>query len=113
MIDDFSISGINGTASSHNKVDFHMVDTFAAGIREFVKRCNDEAKASALVAKTYDPKSAYRQAPIREDHLCFSFFCIYNCELGKAEVYQLKTLPLGATHSAYSFLRLARMLYTI
>jgi hypothetical protein len=28
-------------------------------------------------------------------------------------VYQLLTLPFGATHSVYSFLRLARLLYTI
>ena len=113
MIDDFSVSGINDTASSHNKVDLHMVDTFAAVIREFFKRCAAEDKASSLVAKTYDLKSAYRQVPIRQDHLCFSYFCIYNVESDKAEVYQLLTLPFGATHSVYSFLRLARMLYTI
>ena len=41
------------------------------------------------------------------------FFCIYNCETGGPEVYQLLTLPFGATHSVYSFLRLARLLYTI
>lgn len=35
MIDDFTISGINDTATSHNKIDLHMVDTFAAVIREF------------------------------------------------------------------------------
>jgi hypothetical protein len=29
-IDDFSISDINATASSHNKVDLHMVDIFPA-----------------------------------------------------------------------------------
>ena len=113
MIDDFSVSGINDTACSHNKVDLHMVDTFAAVIREFFRRCSAEDKASSLVAKTYDLKSAYRQVPIRQDHLCFSYFCIYNCESGKAEIYQLLTLPFGATHSVYSFLRLARMLYTI
>ena len=113
MIDDFSISGINDTASTHNKVDLHMVDTFAAVVREFFRRCTDESKANALVAKTYDLKSAYRQVPIREDHLRFSYFCIYNCETGQAETYQLVTLPFGATHSVYSFLRLARMLYTV
>jgi hypothetical protein len=35
MTSDYSISGINDTASSQNKVDLHMVDTFAAVIREF------------------------------------------------------------------------------
>ena len=89
-----------------------MVDTFAAVIRGFVKRCAKGSQASALVAKTYDLKSAYRQIPIREDHLRFSFFSICN-ELGKAEVYQVSMLPFDATHSVYSFFRLARMLYTI
>ena len=113
MIDDYSISGINDTAASHNKVDLHMVDTFAAVVRAFFQRCGAEGRASDLVAKTYDLKSAYRQVPIAEEHLRFSFFCIFNCETGKPEIYQLLTLPFGATHSVYSFLRLARMLYTI
>ena len=30
MIDCCSVSGVNDTAASHNKVDLHMVDTFAA-----------------------------------------------------------------------------------
>ena len=41
MIDDFSISGINDTASSQNKVDLHMVDTFAAVVRELRLRRAD------------------------------------------------------------------------
>ena len=99
MIDDYSISGVNDTAASHNKVDLHMVDTFAAVLREFFKQCGEHSKASEIWAKTYDLKSAYRQVPIKEEHLQFSYFCIYNCELGAPEVYQLLTLPFGATHS--------------
>ena len=113
MIDDYSISGINDTAASNNKVDLHMVDTFAAVLREFFRRCDAVGQDNTLVAKTYDLKSAYRQVPIREDHLCFSFFSIYNCERQRAEVYQLLTLPFGATHSVYSFLRLSKSLRTL
>ena len=51
--------------------------------------------------------------PIRSDHLKFAYFSIYNCELDEVQIYRLKTLPFGATHSVYNFLRLARMLYTI
>ena len=58
-------------------------------------------------------ESAYGQAPIRADHLKFAYFSVYNCEKDAVEVYRLKTLPFGATHSVYNFLRLARMLYTI
>eukprot|EP00435_Cladocopium_sp_Y103_P027445 s2289_g6.t1 len=113
MIDDYTISGINDTASCNNKVDLHMVDTFASVIREFFFMCNAAGVKSDILAKTYDLKSAYRQVPVREDHLRFSYFCIYNCEKGQPELYQLLTLPFGATHSVYSFLRLSRMLYTI
>ena len=113
MIDDYSISGINDTAAAHNKVDLHMVDTFAAVTREFFRRCEEAGVCSSLLAKTYDLRSAYRQVPVRTDHLKYSYFAIYNCELDRAEVYQLLTLPFGATHSVYSFLRLSRMLYSI
>ena len=113
MIDDYSISGINDTASTNNKVDLHMIDTFAATIREYFRQCDEAGVDSRLVAKTYDLKAAYRQVPIKEDHLRFSFFSIYNCERDCAEIYQLVTLPFGATHSVYSFLRLSRALHTL
>ena len=113
MIDDYSISGINDTAATSNKVDLHMVDTFAAVVREFFQQCGEAGLDCKLVAKTYDLKSAYRQVPIREDHLCYSYFSIYNCDRECAEVYQLVTLPFGATHSVYSFLRLSRSLYAL
>ena len=74
MIDDYSISGVNDTASSHKKVDLHMVDTFAAVLREFFQRCGEHGKACEILAK--------RQVPIKEEHLQFSYFCIYNCEVG-------------------------------
>ena len=113
MIDDFTISGINDTAVSQNKIDLHMVDTFAAMIREFFLRCNEAGMASNLVAKTYDLKNVYKQIPIRTDHLCFSYFCISNCEFGRPKIYQLRILPFGTTYNVYNFLRLARILYTI
>eukprot|EP00435_Cladocopium_sp_Y103_P071499 s101_g37.t1 len=113
MIDDYTTSGINDTAACNNKVDLHMIDTFASVIREFFFACEGAGMKSEILAKTYDLKSAYRQVPVREDHLRFSYFCIYNCESGQPELYQLLTLPFGASHSVYSFLRLSRMLYTI
>ena len=83
MIDDCSISGINDTASASNKVDLKMVDTFAAVMRQFFQQCEEAGLASELMAKTYDLKSAYRQVPIREDHLQFSYFSIFNVEKGE------------------------------
>ena len=64
MIDDVSISGINDNAATNNKVDLHMVYTFAAVLREFFRKCEVAGLDSTLVAKTYDLKSAYRQVPM-------------------------------------------------
>ncbi len=113
MIDDFSISGVNDSCVIHNKIDLHLIDTFAAAIKNYFSGCRDHSVSGSLLGKTYDLKSAYRQVPIRSDHLKFAYFSIYNCELDRTEVYRLRTLPFGATHSVYNFLRLARMLYTI
>ena len=62
-------------------VDWHMVDTFAAVLREFFRRCGEQGKPSDILAKTYDLKSAYRQVPIKEEHLQFSFFAFTTARL--------------------------------
>ena len=52
-------------------------------------------------------------AILGQAHLKYAFFSVYNLLQGKAEIYQLLTLPFGATHSVYCFLRLARMIHSI
>ena len=113
MIGDFSISGVNDSCATFNKIDLHVVDTFSSVVRKFFHCCGESGRASGLISKTYDLKCAYRQVPIRGDHLKFSYFSVYIWELERAQIYRLRTLPFGATHSVYSFLRLARMLYYI
>ena len=113
VIDDYSVSGINDTCAAHNKVDLHMIDTLAALTNQYFRHCAERQLDSSLVAKTYDLKSAYRQIPIRESHLKYAYFSIFNHETEQAEVYQMQTLPFGATHSVYCFLRLAKMLHFI
>ena len=112
MIDDFSISGVNDSCTIHSKIDLHMIDTLGAVVRKYFQRCSGAKADSRLWAKTFDLKSAYRQVPIRSDHLKYAFFSIYNPESQGVEIYQLLTLPFGATHSVYSFLRPARMIHT-
>lgn len=101
LIDDFSVSGINETCASHNKVGLHMIDALAALTNQYFRPRH-------LILK-----SAYRQIPIRASHLRYAYFSVYNCEKSCTEVYQMVTLPCGATHSVYAFLRLAKMLHFI
>ena len=82
-------------------------------VKSFFGQCAVAGKDSELRAKTYDLTSAYRQVLIRPSHYKYAYVCIYNCKRGCAEVYRMKTMPFGATHSVYCFLRLARSLYSL
>ena len=113
MIDDFSISGVNDSCEAESKLDLHMIDTFCSMVRSYFESCGACGVASGLLAKTYDLKSAYRQVPIAPSHYKFAYFCLYSCKSTCAEIYRLRTMPFGATHSVYSFLRLAKVLHSI
>ena len=113
VIDDFSIIGVNDSCSTFNEIDLHVVDTFASVVRQFFEKSGKSGVSGLLEGKMYDLKSTYRQVPIMQEHMKFAYFSVYNRETGKAQIYRLKTLPFGATHSVYSFLRLSRMLYWI
>ena len=113
MIDDYSISGVNDSCTLNSKLDLHVIDTFVATSKIYFQVMRSMGKDTTLLAKTFDLKSAYRQVPILPSHLKFAYFCIYNPQTKSVEVYRSRTLPFGATHSVFSFLRLARMLHCI
>jgi len=111
MIDDYSVSGVNDSCTVNSKLDLHMIDTFVAVIKAYFEQMKGAMADSSLLAKTYDLKAAYRQIPVRKDHLKYAYFSIYNHERDTVEIYRSRTLPFGATHSVY--LRLAKMLHFI
>ena len=113
LIDDFSISGVNDSCEAHNKIDLHMVETFCSLVRCYFEACKAADRDSSILAKTYDLKNAYRQVPIHPAHYKYAYFSLYNVQRGRVEIYRLRTMPFGATHCVYSFLRLARALYAI
>jgi len=113
MIDDYSISGVNDSCTLNSKLDLHVIDTFVATIKAYFQAMTASEKETSVLAKTYDLKSAYRQVPVLASHLKFAYFCIYNPEKQEVEIYRSRTLPFGATHSVFSFLRLARMIHCI
>ena len=113
LIDDFSVSGVNDSTLSHYRLSLHMIDTFAASVKSYFVQCKASCKDKSLLRKTYDLKSAYRQLPVHPKHYKFAFFSVFNCEIDQAQVYRLKTMPFGATHSVYCFLRLAKLVYAL
>ncbi len=66
MIDDLCISGVNERCMIHNKIDLHLIDTFAAAIKSYFSACRSRSTDGSLLGKTYDLKSAHRQVPIRD-----------------------------------------------
>eukprot|EP00435_Cladocopium_sp_Y103_P041156 s1982_g11.t1 len=113
MIDDFSVSGVNVSCLSHNKVDLHLVDTFCSMVKMFYNCCDECQRDSSLLAKTYDLTSAYRQVPVCPAHYKYAYVSVYNCKRKRVEIYRMRTMPFGATHSVYCFLRLARSLFAL
>lgn len=90
-----------------------MVDTFCSLVRCYFESCKAANCDSSLLAKTYDFKNAYRQVPTHPGHYKYAYFSLYNVQRGRVEIYRLRTMPFGATHSVYRFLRLAWALYAI
>ena len=113
MIDDYSISGVNDSGTISSKLHLHVIDTFVAAAKSYFEELDACGKDVSLQAKAYDLKSAYRQIPIRNDHLKYGYFCIFNCGKGAVEINRSRTLPFGATHSVYNFLRVVRMIHCI
>ncbi len=113
VIDDFSCSGVNDTCQTHSKPELHAIDCFCGLVKAWFKRSDSANTCGLLMAKTYDLKSAYRQVPVAASHLKYGYVCVFNPQSGLPEVYRMLTLPFGASHSVYSFLRLARTLFEL
>lgn len=104
LIEDFSVNGVYDSCVIHHKLDLRMIDTFGALVKKLFQDMSSAGLECGLVVKTCDLKSAYRQVPIKLDHLKFAYFSVFNRRKGRAEVYRMLTPPFGATHSVYSFL---------
>ena len=64
-----------------------------------------------LKGKCVDLKAAYRQVPVSDSSLDFSYIAFYNGKRGGPEVRQMFALPFGASRAVYSYLRIAYSLW--
>ena len=107
LIDDFSASGVNGCVQANASPFLHTLDFIAA----LLKALNVKDRNRQWVGKTFDLASAYRQMVVAESSSWVSYVAVYNPSTDKAEIYQMKALPFGATKSVYSFLRVAHSIW--
>ena len=66
-----------------------------------------------LFGKTADLKSAYRQLALSDDSLVYSYLAVYDPKENRAKLFRQLAVPFGSTEAVYSFLRVARALWTV
>ena len=113
LIDDFTASGVNDAVTSFEAPTLRTVDVTASMLQTWFATAAKCGKPSALVARTYDLSSAYRQIGISEQSLCYSHISVFNPATRKAEAFRCNVLPFGASRAVHSFLRCARALWWI
>ena len=106
-IDNFSASMINATVGLPERLEVEGIDAVVALVRRVMKL---EGEHCELLGRTYDLKKAYRQLGVRSDHLRYSWAAVWDAEAQEPKVFQLRSLPFGATASVAAFLRLSRAL---
>ena len=109
-IDNYTASLVNATVGLPERLEVEAIDELIAMTRRMLQLCGGRWK---LVGRTFDLKKAYRQLGVRADNLKYSWGGVWNPKQGRAEVFQMKSLPFGATASVAAFLRVSRSLRTL
>ncbi|CAE8741817.1 unnamed protein product, partial [Polarella glacialis] len=135
-VDDMSENGTNSAFGSSEKIDLGGVDEIAAVIKVFAGAVKDDrgvkvtladgaelagwlaedlsvAQARALQGRTLDLEAAYKQLLIAPESLRTAVVGVWNPVLGKAELFESRALPFGASASVTAFNRYARALRLI
>ena len=112
LIDDYSESGVNSCVSVSESPMLHTVDIASASLTVWFEACARTDTSSALVIRTFDLASAYRQVGLSSSGRKFAYLRVYNPE-AKRTCFRSLVLPFGAIRSVHSFLRLARALWWI
>ena len=111
-IDNYSSSLINDTVTVSEKPITHSIDEIALLITKLAKAAKKKGIKS-IFGRTADLKSAYRQLAVADSSLRFSYLAVYHPHEAEPKLFQQLAVPFGSTKAVYSFLRVARALWTI
>ena len=111
-IDNYSSSVVNDTVTVSEKPLLHNVDEVAVLVSRFMKAAKKD-RDGLLFGKTADLKSAYRQLALSDDSLVYSYLAVYDPKENRAKLFRQLAVPFGSTKAVYSFLRVARALWTV
>ena len=105
LIDDFTVAGVNQTVGLGEKLRVESVDELAANVLVALTKA-PPSHGLALVGRTFDLKSAYKQFGVDVEHQRTLRIAQRHPE-GGVRFFSVQSLPFGATASVSSFLRIA------
>ena len=109
-IDNYSESQVNSAVSIACKCTVDGVDTISALGALLMRALRDNGKNPAILGRSFDLKSAYRQLGVSTGSLRWSRIAVFNPVAGETQAFQQFSLPFGAKSSVVGFLRCARLL---
>jgi len=109
-IDDMSQSQINATVTCYEQATVDGPDVICA-FATFLMRClSANGQSTALLGRSLDLASAYRQLAITDSSRKHAFLSVFNPSSGRAELFQQVALPFGSRTAVNAFIRCARFL---
>eukprot|EP00435_Cladocopium_sp_Y103_P008039 s5736_g2.t1 len=111
LIDDFSESGVNACVTVVESPVLHTIDIACAFLQMWFSCCHRFNVSSALVTRTFDLTSAYRQVGLSTNGRRFAYLRVYDPGTKRLRLFQATVLPFGAVKSVHTFLRCARALW--
>ena len=110
-IDDFSVSRVNDTVGSQDKITVMTSGDTVALVQAFLRSPQVPARARKLLGRCFDLKSAYRQLAVSPQDMDVARVAVWNPLAKRVEILQLRALPFGASASVWGFIRLALALW--
>ena len=109
LIDDLTMGGQNLTVQAAESPKPFNTDVIGALLLGLMKKMPSEA----LVGRSYDLKSAYKQMALSEESLKAPYVACHNPHTNRPAIFQLLAVPFGATRSVFAFLRVVKSLWFI
>ena len=106
LIHDFSICGVNSAFGMTEKLRVDSIDEIVAGISVLMDTDGFGARATGLLGRTFDLKSAYKQFGVDAAHAERLRIAVKKPG-GGIGYFKVLALPFGATGSVAAFLRIS------
>ena len=107
VIDDCTASSLNCSVQKTESPKPQSTDMLASLCLSVLQAM----PGTKLKGKCVDLKAAYRQVPVSEKSLDFSYVAFHNRKQARPEVRQMFALPFGASRAVCSYLRIAYSLW--